>query len=273
MSSPNVPNAPNAPAAPHRAASQHRWLVVAAGALALALGLHGAIAQPADYHAFADARAWFGLPNAANVLSNAAFALIGGWGLWRLSAPFGTAADRGCRRAWCCFSGALLCTAFGSALYHGAPGNALLVLDRLPIAWACAALLCAFLSERVNPRWADVPALATALAAATAAVAWWWISEQRGQGDLRPYLYVQFLPMLLVPVALALKLPPIASTALGNRTWWWVLGLYASAKLMEFADQAVFDALGLISGHTLKHLLAAAAALCLVRSSVRAQLR
>ncbi len=249
--------------------SQRCALFVIAAAAALALGLHGAIPQPVDYHAFADARGWLGLPNAANVLSNVPFALIGLCGLWRLSATQHSPA----RTVWRCFCAALACAGLGSAVYHWAPHNASLVLDRLPIAWACAALLCAFLSERVNPRWADVPALATALTAATAAVAWWWISEQRGQGDLRPYLYVQILPMLLVPVALALKLPPITSTALGNRTWWWVLGLYASAKLMEFADQAVFDALGLISGHTLKHLLAAAAALCLVRSSIRAQLR
>jgi hypothetical protein len=42
--------------------------------------------------------------------------------------------------------------------------------------------------------------------------------------------------------------------------WAWVLGWYALAKVAEFADQAIFDATHrLIAGHTLKHLLAAAA--------------
>ena len=53
-----------------------------------------------------------------------------------------------------------------------------------------------------------------------------------------------------------------------------MLGLYAAAKLMELADQAVLDALGVTSGHTLKHLLAAAAALWLLRAAARSdQLR
>lgn len=266
------------------------WLPVIAAALALALGLHGPIPQWASYHAFADARAWLGIPNAANVLSNLPFALIGAWGLWLHSPIWPTSPESsqssqssqrpaawggGRSRAWACFSVALTCTAFGSALYHWAPDNALLVFDRLPIAWACAALLCAFLSERVDARWGGVPALSAALVAATAAVAWWRISEQRGQGDLRPYLYVQFLPMLLVPAALWLKLPSCSAQAVGNNTWWTVLGLYAAAKAMELADQAVFDVLGFGSGHTLKHLLAAAAALCLLRAVAKsgAQLR
>jgi len=243
------------------------WLLPAAATiLALALGLHGPIAQWASYHAFADARAWFGLPNAENVLSNLPFAFVGGWGLWAVArlpdAP-------GARRAWSCFGAAVLCTAFGSALYHWAPGNGALVFDRLPIAWACAALTCALLAERVDARWATPAALATAFLIGTAAVAWWWLGERRGAGDLRAYLLVQFLPMLLVPVAIGLKLPARDTGCLQDRDWWIVLGLYALAKLMELADRPVLDALGFISGHTLKHLLAAVAALWLLRAATR----
>ena len=142
-------------------------------------------------------------------------------------------------------------------------------LGSLPLAiWESSSFsTCALLSERVDARWADAPALAAALIAATGAVAWWWVSEQHGHGDLRPYLFVQFLPMLLVPAALWLRLPARGAHALRNGTWWTVLGLYAAAKTMELADQTVFDALGFTSGHTLKHLLAAAAALCLLRGA------
>ena len=67
---------------PRIASHRHKasWLLVAAATLALALGLHGPIAQWASYHAFADARAWLGLPNAQNVLSYLPFALLGLWG-------------------------------------------------------------------------------------------------------------------------------------------------------------------------------------------------
>ena len=237
---------------------------VGAQASAIALALHGAIPQLAEYHAFADARGWLGLPNAANVLSNLPFTLIGAWGLWRLSAiQHGPA-----RAAWCCFCAALACTGFGSAIYHWAPANASLVLDRLPIAWACAALLCAFLSERVDAAWGHASTLCGAFIVATASVAWWWFSEHQGHGDLRPYLYLQFLPMLLVPAALCMKLRVQNNAGVPDAAWWAVLALYAAAKLMELADHSVFEAIAFSSGHTLKHLLAAAAALCVVRAAI-----
>jgi hypothetical protein len=239
-------------------------LAIVAGLLALALLAHGAIPQWADYHAFADTRGWLGMPNAENVLSNLPFALIGLWGCVaaRHSLP------------WRAFGAAVFCTAFGSALYHCAPTNAALVFDRLPIAWACAALTCGLLAERVDARWGTATALSAALLLASCSVAWWWLGERHGAGDLRPYLFVQFLPMLLVPAALLTRLPALRLDAVAASTWWSVLGLYAAAKLMEVADRNVLDALGFVSGHTLKHLLAAAAALCLLRAVGRtAQLR
>ena len=144
--------------------------------LATAFGLlaWGPVPIGISAHVYADTREWLGIPNAENVLSNLPFALIGAWGLWwQARAPAG-----GTRLAWSCFSAAVLCTAFGSALYHWAPGNGALVFDRLPIAWACAALLCAFLAERVDARWAGVPALVVALLVASASVAWWWLGER-----------------------------------------------------------------------------------------------
>ena len=235
------------------------WLLAVAAVLILGFKIHGPIPQWAGYHAFADARAWAGLPNMENVLSNLPFAFIGLWGLRKLRSanPVG--------RAWQCFSVALTCTAFGSALYHWEPHNWTLVFDRLPIAWACASLLCAFLAERVDIRWASAPALAASLVLASASVAWWWFTEQWGQGDLRAYLSVQILPMLIVPAAICLRLEGSDRPTVPNGVWWSVLGLYAMAKLMEIADQPIYDLLGFTSGHTLKHLLAAAAALCLLR--------
>src|SRR5687768_2191188 len=91
------------------------WLLVVALAAAAALWWHGPIAQWAHYHDFADAAAWGGLPNAANVLSNLPFLLVGLWALRR-------GASRGpAHRAWTSLSIAVACTAFGSALYHWAP--------------------------------------------------------------------------------------------------------------------------------------------------------
>ena len=46
-----------------------------------ALIAYGPISQPADYHAFADDRAFLGIPHASDVSSNLGFALVGLWGL------------------------------------------------------------------------------------------------------------------------------------------------------------------------------------------------
>jgi hypothetical protein len=253
-----------APAGRHRA----WWLLAMTVVAAAALWQHGPIAQWAHYHHFADARGWWAIPNAANVLSNLPFLLIGLWAirpLTRRIAP--SAADA----AWICFAVAVACTAFGSALYHWSPSNGTLVFDRLPIAWACASLLCALLGERVDPAFSRAVPLAGALLFASLSVGFWWWSEVQGRSDLRLYAAVQFLPMLLVPAALLLRLPPTCATAVAGRDWCIVLVLYASAKLLEGADEQVLGMVGWLSGHTLKHLLAAAAAGWLLRAVVKAR--
>ncbi len=219
---------------------------------ALALWLHGPIAQPEGYHDFADNRLWLGLPNAADVLSNLPFLLAGAFGLYGLRHA-GPAAGlfRG-------FFIAVLLTTAGSFWYHLAPDDTRLVLDRLPIAFACVLLLLAHAEPTLGPR--SRPALWPALILAGASV-WLWYAGQRGsveagQGDLRLYLYLQFLPMLMMPALLL-------ADARRRREWPWlllILGLYAIAKALELNDAKVLGALDLISGHTLKHLLAACAA-------------
>jgi hypothetical protein len=244
---------PRLTAPPPRAA----WLGAAALALGIGLLLAGPLQQWDNYHGFADTRAWLGIPNAADVLSNAPFLVVAGLGLWRLRR---SALDWPSRHAWQLFCIALLCTTAGSAFYHWAPDNTALVFDRIPIAWACIAIIGALLAEHVHERWATLPVLAVGVALATATVAYWWFTEQRGAGDLRPYLYLQILPMLLVPMALLMKLPALHTACTPASAWWAVLGLYALAKGTEVADHAILGATGWVSGHTLKHLLAAAAA-------------
>ena len=244
-------------------------LALATAVLAGLLWAHGPIGQWADYHVFADRRAWLGVPNAADVLSNLPFLAIGAWALWKLRrAPAASPS----LTAWRAFALAIVITAVGSATYHWAPANDSLVGDRLPIAWACAALASAFLGERVATHWSRPHVLFAALGFAAVAVAFWWLTERAGQGDLRLYLFVQGLPMLLVPLGLLLGLKATTPAATPPRAWWAVLGCYVLAKLFEIADQPVFGALGGgLSGHTLKHLAAAAGAGLLLRAVVEAQ--
>ncbi len=247
------------------------WLPLLAAA---ALLFHGPIEQWAGYHDFADHHAWQGVPNAMNVLSNLPFAVVGIAGfvalfrLRRATTPGragGTGAGPG-HAAWLFFAAAIACTALGSSYYHWSPDNASLVWDRLPIAWACATLSCALLAERVDPRWGNSWSLAAALLAGTAGVAWWWWTVAPNGplegGDLRAYLFVQFLPMALIP--LLSRRPALHPRALGMRAAWAALALYAAAKALESGDHAVMQTLHWTGGHPLKHLLAAAGAALLL---------
>jgi hypothetical protein len=224
-------------------------------AAALAMFVHGPIAQFANYHAFADARAWLGIPHAGDVLSNVGFALVGLWGLWAL---------RGRQHPWRLFLGAIVLTAFGSAFYHLAPDNDRLLWDRLPIALACAGILGAVYAEThdgVPSRWL-MPALA---AAAIASVLWWSLTERWGAGDLRPYLLIQGAPLVLVPLWQAIHRAPRADrVAFGI-----AIALYVAAKIAEVNDAAVLETLRVVSGHTLKHMLATAASAAIVANVVK----
>jgi hypothetical protein len=83
----------------------------------------------------------------------------------------------------------------------------------------------------------------------------------RTTGDLRSYVWVQFFPCLVLP--LLFWLTPARYTR--TRDWVIAAGLYAVAKVFEFTDALVYSAGGLMSGHTLKHLIAAAACFMILR--------
>jgi thiazole synthase ThiGH ThiG subunit len=92
------------------------------------------------------------------------------------------------------------------------------------------------------------------VAAGVATVVWWGARDGQGQGNLLPYYVVQVGAVAAVPLLLVGR-PREA----GPRAPWGVaLVLYVVAKALEDHDRAVFDTLG-VSGHTLKHLAAAAA--------------
>lgn len=210
-------------------------------ALVAAAVLFGPIVQPADYHAFADQRTLWGVAHFADVVSNIGFLLVGLWGLSRRGTPEYTV-----------FCAAIALTALGSAWYHLAPDDQRLIWDRMPIALACAALLAASLRDGYRIGAALLPLMLSGIAS----VLWWTYS-----GDLRPYLLIQLAPLVLIP---ALQWECRADWA-ERRAFGLAIMLYVLAKVCELTDEPVFAALGLVSGHTLKHLLATAAAWVLVR--------
>lgn len=229
-------------------------LLVLAAVCALALAFTPPIAQPAEYHQFADQRALAGINNAGNVLSNVGFLVVGVWGVWFVAGNHGAFADPIERLPYLIFFVGVALTCFGSSYYHLAPDNGRLVWDRLPMTVGFTALYAAVLGERVSLRFA-MRALPVFLLVGMASVLYWGWSENAGRGDLRPYLFVQFFPVLTIP--LLLWFFPARYTHRGHLLL--AVAIYGGAKLFEVVDAGIFAATRVISGHSLKHLAAAVA--------------
>jgi hypothetical protein len=210
------------------------------------------IAQNPAYHDFADGRAWFGIPNFGNVVSNLPFVFLGLWGL----------ISSGRRRsdlknpeyiAWMTFFTGVFLTGFGSGYYHLAPDNDTLVFDRLPMTISFMGLFSALFVERVSSK-AGLYLLPGLLAAGFLSVWYWHYTETLSHGDLRPYAIAQFLPML--EIILIICLFPVKHKK--TKYLVYTAGCYILAKGLEYFDPQVFTLLGTtVSGHTLKHLAAA----------------
>ena len=224
------------------------------------------ISQPPAYHNFADQRPLFGIPHALNVLSNVPFLFVGLAGLlfiWRQppypsGRHFVSAAER---RPWQIFFLGVALTCCGSAWYHLAPDNARLVWDRLPMTLGFMSLCAAMIVERIDLR-AGLWLLGPLLLAGLGSVLYWHWTELSGAGDLRPYVVVQFFPLLAIPLMLLLF--PARYT--GTAEIWIALLWYGLAKLLEELDGHIYGLTGqTLSGHSLKHLAAAASAWWLLR--------
>jgi uncharacterized integral membrane protein len=84
---------------------------------------------------------------------------------------------------------------------------------------------------------------------------YWYFGELHDIGDLRWYVLVQFVLLLLLLVFLVSSLR-IFQQQYG---YWCLFAAYILAKLSEHFDASMFaHTSGIISGHTLKHLLSAA---------------
>ncbi len=217
------------------------------------------IPQDTAYHGFADGRASLGIPNFGDVMSNLPFTIVGIAGLgalWR--GWFGVPSmGEGDPLPFVYFFIGVAAVGPGSAWYHLDPNNSTLFWDRLPMTAAFMALVAAVLSDRISRGWVACRGLNMLMAVGAVSVVWWDYGEIRGVGDLRAYALVQFWPVVLIPLVLYLFREGRHVRA---RYLFAALCFYALAKLFEYYDHGVFALTGgAVSGHTVKHLSAAAA--------------
>jgi hypothetical protein len=202
------------------------------------------IAQDESYHLFEDNRTFFHIANFWNVVSNLPFLVVGAIGLMRSHRP----------AAWALCVGILL-TGIGSSFYHLAPSDSRLVWDRLPMTLAFMGLVADFVGEQKDfgrHLWV-LPSL---ISLGFASIVLWQFT-----GDLRLYAVVQFGSVLILLQELFVEGPERRLLGVG-------IGMYVLAKCAEYYDASIYSALR-VSGHTFKHIMAAAACWAIVQWRVR----
>ncbi len=294
-----------------RLTRRHRagLLLMCAIIIAFAAAILPPFPQPLAYHRFADARAWLGVPNFLDVVSNLAFLMVAALGLAvvLLPDPHSNSTSKvkqgggerttktvhcsavGARRAvpvredanavspmkwnwnrafieraerlpYALFFLALGATSFGSTWYHLAPDNASLFWDRLPMSVCYAALLAAVIAERYSVQ-AGIRLLAPLTVAGAATVFYWRWSEAASVGNLLPYFAFQVYAILAVLLLMRLFPPRYTCSA----DLFKAVALYGAALAAELLDHPIYALGQIVSGHTLKHLLAALAVYQVVR--------
>ena len=215
-----------------------------------------AMPQPLSYHAFADTREAFGIGNFLDVSSNLAFAIAGLAGLIVTLQPRTCFASASERWPYGVFFVGVLLTAAGSAYYHLAPNNETLFWDRLPMTISFMSLISAQVADRINAR-LGVALLVPLLLVGIASVLYWIVTERAGRGNVMPYAVLQGYSVVIL-VGLAASHP---SRYTHGAAIYAVFAGYVLAKVFEHFDRQLLAVGGLISGHSVKHIAAALAAL------------
>lgn len=217
-------------------------IVLASLAVLIYFFMGPVLTQNPEYHQFIDTRMFLGIPNTQDVLSNIFFVIVGALGLKELlkvKTPL--------TKAWPIFFISILLVAPGSAYYHWAPDNFTLVWDRLPMSLGFMALYIVLFSEHVSLKAEKF--LPWALLMGIASVLVWVVTT-----DLRFYFWIQFSSFLTIPLILML----FPSRFTHKYGYGLTLLAYGFAKWAEVKDKEIFQGTNqLLSGHTLKHMLAA----------------
>ncbi len=232
-------------------------------AIPIAVALLPPLPEPQVFRGLADDRTMLGIPNFLNVVSNLPFLLVGVWALYFLSRAAANGkvfADR--RERWpyfiCFFAVSLTC--FGSIYYHLETDSGRLFWDRLPMAVAFMALFSAVIVERIGIR-TGLRMLIPLVLAGLASVLYWRWSLLYATENLLPYAIVQYGSILTIVVMAALY----PSRYTRGADMFQVVAIYALAKVAEVLDAQIYAMGEIVSGHTLKHLIAALAAYWLLR--------
>lgn len=154
----------------------------------------------------------------------------------------------------------------GSSYYHWNPTTTTLFWDRLPMTVSFMSIVSIIFTEKVNPKIGPY-LLWPLIIMGVFSVTHWLYTELHPDmtGDMRLYIVVQIAPICLTPLIVSLY--PNYFSHVGYM--YTTTGLYIAAKFAELFDNQIYVLTGnIMSGHTLKHLLAGIGPFLLARMIV-----
>lgn len=232
------------------------WMLILAGVCPWLLPI---IHQSDAYHHFADNRMFLNIPNFMDVFSNVGFMFSGLYCIYILY-KYNSYIQHEILPSLVTFALGTLLTAAGSSYYHLNPENATLMWDRLPMTITFAGLLGVMAYQISKDYFFTTIMLMTSLVFGIAAVLYW-----NETSNLTPYIFMQFGGLLwLIFHMYRYKKEELLK-------WPALIACYILAKLMESLDVIIYQATSnIVSGHTLKHYVAAAGVTYLVYSIANA---
>jgi len=209
------------------------------------------IPQSLDYHNFSDQRQLLGIAHFWNVISNLPFIAVSFIAVKNLLNEGSLKYPKKLFLSYLVFFVGVGVIGIGSIYYHLQLNNETLLWDRLPMTIAFMAFMSIIIGEYISEKVAST-ALIPLVLIGIISVIYWYITEQAGQGDLRPYALVQFLPMVIIPMVLLMFPARYTHTIY----LWGMLAVYVLAKVFELFDNNLFNLVGM-GGHAIKHVFSA----------------
>ncbi|HWU44423.1 MAG TPA: hypothetical protein VN132_13325 [Bdellovibrio sp.] len=208
--------------------------------------------DPSGYFQFIDDRSYFGIPSFWNVISNFGFLSVGLMALWQERFSTMDFNYRGFR-LWIAFG--ILWTAWGSSYFHWHPDAMTIFWDRIPMMAVFSGVFGLIIADKFSARGGWVFAATCMIVGSLSLILW-----KYHLSHLKVYFIIQYLGLLLSfgSVIMFRKRGVLPQNLLLIS-----IGFYVLAKLSELGDRQIFlfgpsaTSPWRLSGHSVKHLLAA----------------
>ncbi|WP_064609206.1 ceramidase domain-containing protein [Photobacterium sp. J15] len=236
---------------------QHRhrlWLLILSALILTLLAVFfSPIHQSRNFYDYADQRTILSIPNFWNVITNLPFALVGIIALKNVKKPETLTLEPTMRNAYLTMFWGLIAVCIGSGYYHLVPDAFSLMIDRIALSIVFMALYCIVLAEYISLSLGK-RLLLPLIVYSTLSVVYWYITDiTTGRGDMSAYVLVQVIPIIHLPVIIALFKAKFSH----GRCYVFALVSYVISKWAESNDELLYELTNGFSGHSFKHLFAA----------------